>query len=249
MPSIPESFFEFVGGRVAEALGRPLELWTESSVSGPGKGGDDPVSRGEVELAFMCSPSYCWLAKEDVPRAELLPVAPVFRDPRANGRPVYFSDVVVAADSPWESVEQLTAARWVANDRHSLSGCLSIERWAESHGVPWDRESVAHSGGHLLSLDWLERGDADAAAIDSNVLRRALAEAPERAERFRVVGSWGPFPIQPLVVPRSLPAEVRQVAVDVLVSLGTRDHDRARLHEFDVQRFAPVRGEDYACPD
>jgi hypothetical protein len=39
------------------------------------------------------------------------------------------------------------------------------------------------------------RGETDATAIDSNVLRIKLKSSPGLRERLRVIESWGPFPI------------------------------------------------------
>jgi len=40
----------------------------------------------------------------------------------------------------------------------------------------------------------------DAAAVDSNVLSLWLSEHQEHAEELHVMCSWGPWPIQPIVV-------------------------------------------------
>ena len=46
----------------------------------------------------------------------------------------------------------------------------------------------------------------DAAAIDSNVLQLWLSEHHEQAEELHVMCSWGPWPIQPIVVNARLPS-------------------------------------------
>jgi hypothetical protein len=43
-------------------------------------------------------------------------------------------------------------------------------------------------------LEMICRGDAHAAAIDSNVLRIKLKSSPELWERLRVIECWGLFP-------------------------------------------------------
>ena len=53
---IPQAFFEAVVEHVRRALGRRASLSVETRVSGPMKGGDDPFSKGEVEIGFMCAP-------------------------------------------------------------------------------------------------------------------------------------------------------------------------------------------------
>jgi hypothetical protein len=44
---------------------------------------------------FMCSPGYIRLQDERNAFIELLPVAPVFDNPNTDGRPLYFSDIII----------------------------------------------------------------------------------------------------------------------------------------------------------
>jgi len=95
------------------------------------------------------------------------------------------------------------------------------------------------SGSHLNSIAAVVRGEADAAAIDSNVLNMRLKELPELREKVRVIESWGPFPIQPVVVRSALPEELKKRLRASLLRLA------ARAPEFGLQRFVPVTVEDY----
>src|SRR3712207_6605150 len=94
-PGIPRAFFEAIVEHVRRALGRRASLSVETRVSGPVKGGDDPLSKGEADVGFLCTPSFFWLRELERSPVELLPVAPVFGDVRTPGQPVYFSEVVV----------------------------------------------------------------------------------------------------------------------------------------------------------
>ena len=109
-PGIPRAFFEAVVEHVGRALGQRTSLSVESRVSGPLRGVEDPFSRGEADVGFMCAPSLFWLLERETPPVELLPAAPVFRDDRARGRPVYFSELVVRRDSPAGSFLDLSRA-------------------------------------------------------------------------------------------------------------------------------------------
>jgi hypothetical protein len=69
----------------------------------------------------MCAPSLLILRAKRNPSVELIPVAPVWADEQANGRPVYFSDVVERADSNIDSFEGLRGRTWAYNDDRSLA--------------------------------------------------------------------------------------------------------------------------------
>jgi len=47
----------------------------------------------------------------------------------------------------------------------------------------------------------------DAAAVDSNVLQRWMLEHHQDAQELHVMCSWGPWPVQPIVVNSRLPSE------------------------------------------
>ena len=142
-------------------------------------------------------------------------------DPRAAGRPVYFADVVVRADDAAAGVADLAGRRWTCNDPESLSGWKSmLARLAEA-GRERDPHAffsrVIASGSHRASLELVATGEADASAIDSNALALKLRDDPALAARLRVVETWGPLPIQPiLAAPDTPPADLAGAAQALL---------------------------------
>ena len=246
-PGIPRAFFEAVVEHVRRALERRASLSVETRVSGPMRGTVDPFSKGEVDVGFVCAPSFFRLREMENPPVELLPAAPVFGDGRAQGRPVYFSEVVVRRESSARSFLDLWGSSWAYNDPCSLSGYYNLlKKLAEigEDGGFFDR--VRCSGSHLESMQMICRGEADAAAIDSNVLRIKLKSSPELGERLRVIESWGPFPIQPVVIRSGLDGELKEHLRAILLSIGATLHVSPTLAGFGLERFAPVTYEHYA---
>ncbi len=232
-PSIPRGLHRALASGLAARLGCAIELRYETAASGPAEDGD-PFAAGATDLGWLCAPSYRRLAEAG--SVELLP-APHTADPRTGGRPVYFSDVVVRRDDPARDFGALAGCRWVYNDRRSLSGWLALQVRLPALAVT---EPVP-SGSHLRSLAMVARGAADAAAVDSNALALALARSPALAARLRVLESWGPHPIQPLVIATRLPAGVRAAARAALLALA----GDPRLSRWRVLGFAPVSEADY----
>ena len=220
-PGIPRAFFEVVVEHVRRTLGRRASLSVETRVSGPMRGGDDPFSKGEADIGFVCAPSFFWLREMENPPVELLPTAPVFGDVRSPGQPVYFSEVVVPRESPARSFLDLRGSSWAYNDPCSLSGYYNLlKKLAEMSEYGGFFGQVCCSGSHLESMRMICRGEADAAAIDSNVLRIKLKSSPGLGERLRVIESWGPFPIQPVVVRSDLPPELKVRLHAALLAIG-----------------------------
>jgi phosphonate transport system substrate-binding protein len=235
-PSIPAALYELIARDVAEQCGIATDVTFEERVSGPLAGDDDPFESGAVDLGFVCAPSFRFLNRSS--RAvELLPL-PVPSDPRALGKPVYFADVVVSPRSQAQTFADFRGARWAYNDRNSKSGWFSMsERCAPESPDEFFSELIA-SGSHLRSLDLVANGLADAAAIDSNVLRMQRSS-------LRVLESWGPFAIQPAVIRTALPEETKRRVAGALLTMHERHADA--LAHFGLLRFVEGNEGDYVA--
>ena len=214
------------------------------------RGTDDPFYRGEADVGFMCAPPFFWLRELRDPPVELLPAAPVFRDGRMPGQPAYFSEVIVHRENPIRSFLELRGCSWAYNDVCSLSGYYNLlKKLAEMNedGSFFGRMCCSES--HLRSIELVARGEVDAAAIDSNVLRIKLRSAPDLRERLRIIESWGPFPIQPVVLRSSLHPELKDRLRAALLTIGADPCTPNTFDGFGLERFAPVTYEHYASEE
>ncbi len=247
-PGIPTAFFEAVVEHVRQALGQRASLSVETRVSGPVRGAEDPFSAGRADVGFMCAPSFFWLRESEDPPVELLLAAPVFRDDRAPGEPVYFSELVVRSDDPAESFLDLRGRSWAYNDPCSLSGYYNLlKKLVEVEEDVGFFSRARCSGSHLSSMEMVVRGEVDAAIIDSNVLRIKLQSDPELGGRLRVIETWGPFPIQPVVLRSGLHPGLKDRLLAALLDVGA--HAPPALANFGLERFAPVTFEHYASEE
>jgi len=245
-PSIPQALFEALVDHVQRALGHErVSLRVESRASGPQKGGECSSFAEETDVAFMCAPSFVWLRGLHPPPVELLGALPIFDDERNQGRPVYFCDVVVRNDAPVHAFSELEGGSWAYNDACSLSGYYSLlNKLAESDETYFD--NIFCSGSHLDSIEAVLSGEADAAAIDSNVLRIRLREVPALRGKLRVIESWGPFPIQPLVVRSALATDLKQRLRAAFLATEENQRTHQILKEFGLTRFVVVDRGDYS---
>ena len=245
-PSVPRSLFAYLAGYLGERLGVATELQIETRHSGPPWGQPDPFSAGELDLGFFCAPPYIWLQERSDPPVELVPFGLVFDDPRGAGRPVYFSDIVVRADHPARSFADLVDARWGYNDRESLSGYYSVLQTAAAHGADASFLGRLHDmGSHLASLRALRRGTIDAAAIDSTVLALRWRQDPALRTDLRVVHGLGPWPIQPIVMRRSLPVRVKAALTSAVGALAAAPERQRILRRWLVSSVAPMTDADF----
>lgn len=247
-PSLPEELFALVAQALGARTGIPTILELETQVSGP-TAGTDPFVTDRADLAFVCGPSFPELRAAGSP-VEVLAAALVFDDPRADDRPVYFSDVVVPRDHPSRTFADLVGAVWAYNDRFSLSGWYKMLTRLTEVGHPGPPETfflhLVHSGSHLGSIALVAGGGADAAAVDSNALRLELRRESKLWRLLRVLESWGPSPIQPLLSRSTLAPDLKAAIIETLLALHTDATARRALDRLGVRRFATVEPEVYA---
>ena len=252
-PGLPLAFFGEVADhlrRCADLGGRGVALASEERVSGPERASvdrsEDPFSRGEADVGFLCAPTYLRLREREQPPAELLGVAPVFADERARGKPVYFCDVIVRRDSPARSFWDLKGSAWAYNDPCSLSGHGGLAARLgspEKAGRFFGR--TIQSGSHPASVRLVAKGGADVASIDSNVLSILQEQTPTLGDEVRVLESWGPYPIQPVVVRADLDPALKVALRESLLRTEDDPLTRPKLEAFGVKRFVAVGEEDY----
>jgi phosphonate transport system substrate-binding protein len=246
-PSIPQAFFEALADHLQRSLGREqVSLRIETRASGPRRGSECSTFGDKVDVAFMCAPSFIWLRGLRPPPAELLGVAPVFDDERNAGRPVYFCDVIVRDDAPIRTFSDLRGSAWAYNDKSSLSGYYGLlDKLAASGKDENFFGSVTCSGSHLDSIQAVLQGEADAAAIDSNVLRIRLRETPTLRNALRVIESWGPYPIQPIVVNSNLDPNLKDQLRTAFFATNNNDRARRILQRFGLSHFVAADHETY----
>jgi phosphonate transport system substrate-binding protein len=247
-PSIPQALFEALADHVQRALGHErVSLRVESQASGPQKGGECSSFAEEADVAFMCAPSFMWLRDLQPPPVELLGVLPVFDDERNQGKPVYFCDVVVRNDAPIHAFSELEGRSWAYNDVCSLSGYYSLlDKLVQSGADEGFFDNILCFGSHLNSIEAVLSGEAEAAAIDSNVLRIRFREAPDLRYKLRVIESWGPYPIQPVVVSTVLNPELKQRLRAAFLATEQDQQTRRTLKQFGLSRFVAANLEDYS---
>lgn len=229
--------YQFISDYVGKQLDCPTELTVGSSF--------DQFAAGQAEVGFICGLPYVELVRQSPPPIELL-AAPVLQGERYGGRPVYFSDVIVRRESPFQTFADLRGCTWAYNDPDSHSG-YNVTRYrlvqlGETRGY-FGR--VIEAGSHQNSIRLLLAAEIDAAAIDSQVLAIELRDQPSLAAQIRVIDVLGPSPIQPVVAARHLPDRLKADLRAVLLGMGDDPVAKTGLAPGFVERFAPVNDADY----
>ena len=202
------------------------------------------LEHGQAAIGAICGAVYVRLAAQTAPPVQLL-AAPVMHAARYQGQPIYFSDVIVPADSRLQVFADLRGRRLAYNEPNSYSGYQVVRAHLASQGESrafFGR--IVAAGSHQAALRMVVAGAADAASIDSIVLERELQLHPELAAGLRTVATLGPSPIPPLVAAQQLPPATTRALRAALLQMHEDAEGRRILHAGRLSRF--VAAEDAA---
>ncbi|MFN2182572.1 MAG: phosphate/phosphite/phosphonate ABC transporter substrate-binding protein [Anaerolineae bacterium] len=230
-----------VTGYIAERLGASAEFIVDL----PWQERESLLDVGQIQVGWMCGLTYVRKVDRPNPAIELL-AAPVMQGARYGGRPVYFSDVLVRADSRFSTFGDLRGTIWAYNEPGSHSGYNVVRHHLAVLGEPSGYFGrVIESGAHQVSLQMILDGSIDASAIDSTVLEEEFRRDLSLRSRLRIVDSLGPSPIPPWIVQRSLPRDLRGTLREILLTMHQDPRGRAILAQGHMTRFAHVEDSDY----
>lgn len=223
--------YSFMTGRISRRLGVRIHLSIGSAYEQLAEGFD---------AAFVCGLAYIELLRQG--KADFEPLAaPLLEGERFAGRPIYFSDVVVRRDSPFHRFSDLRGCSWAYNEPFSHSGYgVTLYRLLQLGETRGFFGRVVETGWHERSLRLVAAGAVDASAIDCQVLAVALREQPELAGQLRIIDSFGPSTIQPLVVARRLPDVLKAELLAAVLELNGDGETRELFAHGFIERFVPV---------
>lgn len=222
--------YQFIIDTLSRALGQKIDLEV---------GASDYSDVEQADVCFICGLPY-------VRRASLLQAiaAPVLRGERYQNRPIYFSDVIVHRDSPFQQFADLRGRSWAYNEPESQSGYGITQYSLRQMGESWDFFGrLIHAGFHQKAIRMVCQRQVDAAAIDSQVLAIELRDHPHLAEHLRVIHVLGPSTIQPIAVSTRLPVSLKD---EIQAAITTLPPQAAPYLQFGlIERFVPVSDADY----
>lgn len=215
-----KAVYESVVAAVSRELNVPARLVVGESL--------DQLEAGTIDFAFVCGLPYVRMSDRLSPLA-----APVVMGERYQGRPIYFSDVIVNASNPAQSLAGLRGATWAYNEPDSHSGYLvTLHKLVQMDERPSFFSRWVKTGFHQESISRVADGSIDASAIDSQVLAVELRDHPELASRIRIIDVLGPSTIQPLVVTTGVDASLAEGVQSVVTAMRGDGLERGLVERF-----------------
>ncbi len=201
-------------------------------------------SRTDLGCAFMCGYP---LARADPPPTIL--AAPLPGPSRYGAKPVYWTDIVVRADSSLATLDDLFAVRFAYTSEDSQSGWqaprLLLASRAPARPGPFFSEVIGPLVTPRRVAEAIADGDADAGPLDSYAFDLLRRHAPELAAKLRVITSTPPTPIPPLVGAAAMAPSAARRMTDALLAVGNAPELEAVRCELLLQGFTTIATPDY----
>lgn len=236
---------------LSRATGLPVKLYESSDYNGT----IQALSSGQVDIATIAGGGY---ANVDAQIGEL--AEPILTIRQAEGDIGYYSGLLVMANSPYKSIQDLKGKTLGYVDFNSTSGYLYPRAVMRSQGVEPDtffgRSSFA--GGHTQAVMALDNGQFDATIINMGggdpvngfttgahftMARRGVVDL----EDFRIIWTAGPMPNSAVVVRTDRPQPFIDAVRGAMAALPYDDPEVWRdIGQPDGAAFTAVTRSHYA---
>ncbi len=212
---------------IEKVVGKPVKLVQRKTYQEI----NELLSRGSVDVAFVCTGAYIEGIKKDI--MSILVV------PEINGRLTYQSFIIVKADSPYQSFEDLRGEIFAFTDPMSNTGYFYplslLKRKGETPESYFKRTIFTYSHDH--SINAVADGVTDGASVDNLILAHARQRDTGLSERIRVIWESEEFGIPPVVVPKQLGEEKRRMFETLFLDIHNHEEGRWALESLGIEKF------------
>jgi phosphonate transport system substrate-binding protein len=226
-----QPFLDYLGRK----LDRPVELVQRRTYAEI----NDLIERGEVDVAFVCSSAYV-IGQRDF-GMQLLAA------PQVNDETVYYSWLIVPADSPAQEMADLRGKTFAFTDPWSNTGRMYptslVKALGETPETLFGRTFFTYS--HDDAIRAVASGVAGGAAVDSLVYEFAVAREPRLGEQTKVIHRSTPFGIPPVVMSPQLRPQVQADLQNILLEMDNDPDGRQALQSLDIDRFVLIEDTAY----
>lgn len=220
---------------LGRALHQPMEMVQRRTYAEI----NELVKSRYVVLAFVCSGAYV-VGQEEF-GMELLVV------PQVNGETVYYSYIIVPANSSVAVLKDLKGKNFAFTDPMSNTGKLvptyMLYQLGETPGSFFKRYTFTYS--HDNSIKAVAENLVDGAAVDSLVYDQIVALYPDIATKTKIIARSLPFGIPPVVVHPSLNQETKAELRGLFLSMHRDETGREILRNLGIDRFVLASDRDY----
>lgn len=195
---------------------------------------NDLVRTGAAALAFVCGGAYIEGQRQF--GMELLAA------PQVAGLTVYYSYIIVPANSSVRSLAELRDMSFAFSDPLSNTGRLAPSFALSKIGVTPETffHKYVFTYSHENSIRAVAGRIVDGAAVDSLVYDELAGTEPNLIKNTRIIHRLGPYGIPPVVVSPSLDSRIKEQFRDTLLSADRDEQGREALRMLGIDRFVII---------
>ncbi|PLY03318.1 MAG: phosphate/phosphite/phosphonate ABC transporter substrate-binding protein [Desulfuromonas sp.] len=193
----------------------------------------------KLDIAFVCGGPYVEGRKQFGLKLLALP--------EVEQGPIYFSYLIVPADSPARKLEDLRGKVFAFTDPKSNSGMIVPNYWLAQIGETPENffGKTIFTYAHDASIQAVIEKVVDGAAVDSLIWDYLNSINPEVAVKTRIIKKSRPFGIPPLVVRPDLPESTQSKIREILFNMHKDPEGKEILDKMMINRFVPGEDSDY----
>lgn len=219
---------------LSKKIGRPVQYIRTQTYAEI----NEMMKFGAVDVALVCS--YPYLIGKDGGYMELMAF------PQIGGEVTHSSYIIVPADSPSQTLEDLRGKSFAFTDPLSYSGRIvptyMLWKIGETPEGFFGRTVFTYS--HANSIKAVARQIVDGAATESAVYNYLVQDDPEYLNKVRIIATLPKTDTLPLVVRPGLDPKLKEQVRRAFLNAHEDPEGRRALDALLVERFRP--GEDAA---
>ena len=204
----------------------------------------DLWERRDLGCALMCGLVRTLSFPAAIPIA-----APVVAQPRYQGLPIYFTDIVVRASSPFQTLEDTFGSRVGYTVTDLQSGYVALREhllpYREARGAPLFREVVGPLIGPRGVVNALLEDRIDVGPIDSYAHDLIRSAEPQTAHQLRILATTAPTPVPLFVATAPLDDALLRKLQQAFTRVAYADRLRPLRDTLLLREFVVPCAEDY----
>lgn len=189
------------------------------------------LANGEVDFAFICSGAY--INEEKNNTIDLL-VAPVIND-----KTYYQAYIITNKEAEAESFSDLKNKSFAFTDPLSHTGLnYPIKRLKD---LKTNKElffsDIVFTYGHDVSIQMINRGIIDAAAVHGLIYDYLAEFDPEKVKNTKIIEKSDWYGIPPIVTPKSLDKKRYKLYQDIMLNIHRDETGKKLLKKLRIEKF------------
>ena len=246
-PSVDAKQITTTAGELLEYLEKETGYYFTSAVPADYVTVVESFGSSKADIAISNTFSYLMAHKKYGAQALL-------RIVRDNGEAFYRGQIIVRADSGFDTLTDLMSKRIAYVDPSSTSGYILPAALLKKHGIVPSDSIFAKKHDIVVSMVYQKQVDAGATYYspkdETGQLRdareRVVTQYPDVFDVIKIVALTDPIPNDPVIFRKGMPDEMKEKIVTALLKFVSTPEGQESLHRiYNVKKLIPTSDKDY----